>query len=129
MVETADEVWQLIGELAIAQKETKQLIREVARENRERGQQVDERIVQANQQLNEQINRVDQQIGQVNKRISDLGGAWVQFVEDLVAPACERIFLDRGIPVERVSQRVRQRRNGETMEIDVKLGKGHRSNL
>ena len=83
MANTADEVWQLLGELAEAQK------------------------------------RTDAQIKQVNKRISDIGGAWGRFVEDLVAPACERIFLERGIPVQQVSQRVKRWHEGNTMEIDV----------
>lgn len=108
MANTADEVWQLLGELAESQRTTERVLREterfiqaVAQENRDRGQQVNE------------------QIQQVNKRISDLGGAWGRFVEDLVAPACERLFVERGIPVQQVSQRVRRRLNGETMEIDV----------
>lgn len=70
-------------------------------------------------ELTEAQKRTDAQIKQVNKRISDLGGAWGRFVEDLVAPACERIFLERGIPVQQVSQRVRRRHGSETMEIDV----------
>jgi hypothetical protein len=37
----------------------------------------------------------------------------------MVAPACETIFLKRGIPVHQVSQRVKKRLNGQTLEIDV----------
>lgn len=37
----------------------------------------------------------------------------------MVAPACETIFLSRGIDVHQVSQRVRKRINGDTLEIDV----------
>jgi len=63
---------------------------------------------------------------QVSKQIGELGGAWGRFVEDLVAPACERIFLDRGIPVDQVSQRVKRRRQGDTLEIDVLVvNQGH----
>nr|WP_238718259.1 hypothetical protein [Petrachloros mirabilis] len=40
-------------------------------------------------------------------------------MEDLVAPACERLFVARGIPVDQVSQRVKRRRQGGTLEIDV----------
>jgi hypothetical protein len=40
-------------------------------------------------------------------------------VENMVAPACETIFLKRGIPVHQVSQRVKKRLNGQTLEIDV----------
>jgi hypothetical protein len=63
---------------------------------------------------------------QVSKQIGELGGAWGRFVEDLVAPACERIFLERGIPVDQVSQRVKRRRQGDTLEIDVLVvNQGH----
>ena len=36
-----------------------------------------------------------------------------------MAPACEGLFLKRGILVERVSQRVKRYQQGETLEIDV----------
>jgi hypothetical protein len=40
-------------------------------------------------------------------------------MENMVAPACETLFLDRGIPVYQVSQRVKKRLNGDTLEIDI----------
>jgi hypothetical protein len=51
--------------------------------------------------------------------VSNLGGQWGPFVENQVAPACERVFGERGIPVQMVSQRVKKRRGGDTLEIDV----------
>ena len=51
--------------------------------------------------------------------VSDLGGQWGLFMENQVAPACERVFGERGIPVQMVSQRVKKRRGGDTLEIDV----------
>ena len=70
--------------------------------------------------------KVDEQISRVDKQISDLGGAWGRFAEDLVAPACERLFLNRGIPVDQVSQRVKRRRDGQTIEIDILVvNQGH----
>jgi hypothetical protein len=56
---------------------------------------------------------------QLSQQLRELGGKWGLFVENLVAPACETIFLVRGIPVHQVSQRVRKRLNGNTLEIDV----------
>ena len=55
----------------------------------------------------------------MNKQIGDLGGKWGRFVENMVAPACESIFLKRGIPVHQVSQRIKKRLDGQTLEIDV----------
>ncbi|MBU6229660.1 MAG: DUF3782 domain-containing protein [Cyanobacteria bacterium REEB459] len=69
---------------------------------------------------NRRINR------QVSKQISELGGAWGRFVEDLVAPACERLFLERGIPVDQVSQRTKRHHAGDTLEVDVLVvNRGH----
>ena len=55
----------------------------------------------------------------MNKQLGDLGGKWGRFVENMVAPACETLFLKRGIPVHQVSQRTKKRLNGQTLEIDI----------
>lgn len=162
MATTADEVWRLLGELAIAQQETerrfqdadhqfqemRQFLREQSQEAERRSQaaerrfqaaehrfQETERLMREQSQeterlMREQSQETDRKIQktmeenrrinrQLNQQIGNLGGKWGLFVENLVAPACETIFLDWGIPVHRVSQRVRQRRNGDAMEIDV----------
>jgi len=94
MATTAEDIWQLLAELTAAQKETERLLKE-------QGQETDRRI------------------REVNKQIRDLGGKWGRFVENMVAPACETIFLKRGISVHQVSQRVKKRLEGQTLEIDV----------
>ena len=94
---TADDVWQLLAELATKQAELTTKQAELA----------------ASQQ------KTDRQISEVNKQIGALGGKWGRFVENMVAPACETLFIKRGIPVHQVSQRVKKRLNGETLEIDV----------
>lgn len=87
---TLDDVWALFREVAEAQKETDRKFQET-----------------------------DRAIKDVNKRIGELGGQWGLFVENLVAPACERLFTERGIPVHMVSRRVMKRMGGDTLEIDV----------
>ena len=94
MTTTADDVWRLLAELTTAQKETERLLKEQSQET-------------------------DRRIREVNKQIGDLGGKWGRFVENMVAPACETLFLKRGIPVHQVSQRMKKRLNGQTLEIDV----------
>ncbi|GBF81694.1 DUF3782 domain-containing protein [Aphanothece sacrum] len=101
MTTTADDVWRLLAELTTAQKETERLLQQQSQETDRRFQETDRRI------------------REVSKEIGNLGGKWGRFVENMVAPACETIFLKRGIPVHQVSQRVRKRLNGETLEIDV----------
>jgi hypothetical protein len=111
MTTTADDVWQLLAELTTAQKET------------ERRQQETERLIQelttAQKETNRQSQETDRKIREVNKQIGDLGGKWGRFVENMVAPACETLFMQREIPVHQVSQRVKKRLNGQTLEIDI----------
>jgi hypothetical protein len=108
MTTTADDVWRLLAELTAAQKETERLLKEQSEEANQRRKEADERAKET-----------DRQIREVNKKIGDLGGKWGLFVENMVAPACETIFLKRGIPVHQVSQRVKKRLNGQTLEVDV----------
>jgi len=126
MATTADDVWRILGELATAQKETERRFQETERrfQETERRFQETERLLRSQSQATErkfqdtaeENRRINRQLSQ---QIGNLGGKWGLFVENWVAPACETIFLDRGIPVHRVSQRVRQRQNGDSLEIDV----------
>jgi hypothetical protein len=130
MATTADEVWRILGELAEAQKETERVIKEQAQETERRFQETDRQIQETDRQIQATIQeneRVNQRLSQqLNKQMAELGGAWGRFVENLVAPACEQLFVGRGIPVDQVSQRVRRRRHGETLEIDVLVvNQGH----
>jgi hypothetical protein len=119
MTTTADDVWRLLAELTAAQKETERLLKEQAQEADQRRKEADQRFKETERLLKEQGQETDRQIREVNKKIGDLGGKWGRFVENMVAPACETIFLKRGIPVHQVSQRVKKRLNGQTLEIDV----------
>ena len=112
MTTTADDVWRLLAELTNAQKETNRRFQETERLLKEQSQETD-------RLLREQSQETDRRIREVNKQIGDLGGKWGRFVENMVAPACETIFLKGGIPVHQVSQRVKKRLNGQTLEIDV----------
>jgi len=60
-----------------------------------------------------------QEIKEIGKRVDGLSSKWGRFVEGLLVPAVERLFKERGISVEKVSQRVKINKNGDTMEIDV----------
>jgi hypothetical protein len=112
MTTTADDVWRLLAELTTAQKETERRFQETERLLKEQSQETD-------RLLREQSQETDRRIREVNKQIGDLGGKWGRFVENMVAPACETLFLKRGIPVHQVSQRMKKRLNGQTIEIDV----------
>jgi hypothetical protein len=76
-------------------------------------------LTTAQKETNRQTQETDRKIREVNKQIGDLGGKWGRFVENMVAPACETLFMQREIPVHQVSQRVKKRLNGQTLEIDI----------
>jgi hypothetical protein len=115
MTTTADDVWQLLAELVTAQKETERKFQETDR----RFQETDRILKEQSQETDRRFQETDRQITRLSKEIGNLGGKWGRFVENMVAPACETLFLNRGIPVHQVSQRVKKRLDGKTLEIDV----------
>ncbi|MFM6789331.1 MAG: DUF3782 domain-containing protein, partial [Microcystis panniformis] len=98
MTTTADDVWRLLAELVEAQKETERCF-----------QETEQRFQETERILKEQSLKTDRQITRLSQEIGNLGGKWGRFVENMVAPACETLFLNRDIPVHQVSQRVRKR--------------------
>ena len=107
-------------------KETERLLKEQGQETDRRIREVSQEIQavslevrQLGEQVNKEISRVNKEISQVNKQIGDLGGKWGRFVENMVAPACETLFLKKGIPVHQVAQRLKRHLAEKTLEIDV----------
>ncbi|ELP54548.1 hypothetical protein O53_3370 [Microcystis aeruginosa TAIHU98] len=130
MTTTADDVWKLLAELAEAQKETERCFQETERrfqetervlkeQSLETERILKEQSLETERILKEQSLKTDRQITRLSQEIGNLGGKWGRFVENMVAPACETLFLNRQIPVHQVSQRVRKRLDGKTLEIDV----------
>ncbi|MBF2057846.1 MAG: DUF3782 domain-containing protein [Cyanobacterium sp. T60_A2020_053] len=70
-------------------------------------------------ELTQAQKETDRQITRLSKEIGNLGGKWGRFVENMIAPSCETLFVSRGIPVHQVSQRVKKRLGGDILEIDV----------
>jgi hypothetical protein len=107
-------------------KETERLLKEQGLETDRRIREVSQEIQAVNlevrqlgEQVNKEISRVNKEISQVNKQIGDLGGKWGRFVENMVAPACETLFLKKGIPVHQVAQRLKRHSAEKTLEIDI----------
>jgi hypothetical protein len=130
MTTTADDVWKLLAELVEAQKETERYFQETERrfqetervlkeQSLETERILKEQSLETERILKEQSLKTDRQITRLSQEIGNLGGKWGRFVENMVAPACETLFLNRQIPVHQVSQRVRKRLDGKTLEIDV----------
>ncbi|MBF8274848.1 MAG: hypothetical protein HW380_3953 [Magnetococcales bacterium] len=114
---TFDDVWKMFQEMV--------------RENRERSAETDRKFQETNrkvQETNQQIKEVsaqmretDRKVKEVSQQVGNLGSRWGEFVEGIVAPACETLFAERGIPVHRVSHRVKARSldDSRRMEIDL----------
>jgi hypothetical protein len=119
---TLEDVWRLFQETDRQIQETGQRLKETDLLIKQQAQAAERRSEEAERRSQ----ATDRQLKELGKQIGRLGGAWGRFVEDLVAPACEGLFLKRGIPVERVSQRVKRYHQGETLEIDVLVvNQGH----
>lgn len=67
-----------------------------------------------------QFKETDRRMRETDRKLDRLGGRLGEFVEGLIAPACETLFAQRGIPVHKVSRRVEAKLNdGRQMEIDL----------
>lgn len=90
-------------------REERKLREEMVREDRERWAALDR-----------QFQETDRTVQAVSTQIGRLGGRWGEFVEGLVAPACNTLFAQRGIPVHKTSRNIKAKLpGGRHMEIDV----------
>lgn len=70
-------------------------------------------------ETDKKLDRLEAQVDRTSRSVDAITDRWGRFVENMVAPAAQRLFAERGIPVHMVSPRVRGRRNGDSMEIDL----------
>jgi len=122
---TFDDVWKLF-------QETDRILREQSAETEKKFREQNAKTEKTFRELRteterefQETNRVLQEtkrvVKDVSRQIGDLGGKWGLFVENMVAPGCETLFVERGIPVHQVHQHVRVKRDDGkmAMEIDV----------
>ena len=115
MTNTPQEVWQLLGELAQAQRELTEAQKETDRRFQEtdrRFQETDRRFRETERLLKEQSQRLNQELGQLGNRLGE-------FVEYQVRPAAVRLFRERGIDVHEISTDLSVQKGGEGLEIDL----------
>jgi len=63
--------------------------------------------------------KLEKTVERTSKAVDALTTRWGRFVEELVEPAVLRLFQARGIDVKEVHPRVRTKRQGVAMEIDI----------
>ena len=110
MATTSEDVWQLLAELATAQKETDLLLKEVSQQQKATAQQQKENA--------EQQKATDRQLKELGKQIGGLGAKFGSFTEGLALPSMETI-LGQQFGMEVISPSVRVSKGGQHMEIDV----------
>ena len=100
MTTTADDVWRLLAELTMAQKETDRQLKEQQQESKRREKEM------------------DKQLKELGKQIGGLGSKFGSFTEGLALPSMETILRQR-FGMEVVSPSVRASKEGQHLEIDV----------
>ena len=143
MATTADEVWQLLGELVQAQKqqreESERMRQEAERRSREidrqfqeqqeeakrRSQELDRRFQEQqeeaqrrSQELDRRFQKTDRQIQELGKQIGDLGQKFGSFTEGLALPSMETILFEK-FGMEVVTPSARVSKQGKHIELDV----------
>jgi hypothetical protein len=119
MANTAEEVWQLLGELIAAQKETERIIKEQSLEAEQRLKETDHRMQETERIIKEQSQETDRRIKQVSKEIGKLGNRLGEFVEWQVRPSAVGLFQERGIYVHELQSDVAVKREDGGLEIDL----------
>jgi hypothetical protein len=71
----------------------------------------------------DRFQETDRGLKQLKEEVSGLTKSLGLFAESMVHPSAVRLFSERGIPLSGVTTRLKERRNGEMMEVDV-LGMG-----
>ena len=112
MANTAEEVWQLLGELVEAQKQTRLMLEQQAQQAEKDRQEAKQRFAETERLLKEQSRKTDEQIGKLGNRLGE-------FVEWQIRPAAVRLFKERGIEVHEFYPEISIERGDEGLEIDL----------
>lgn len=133
---TFDDVWGMFLE---TQRQFQEMVREdrerraeMVREDRERRAETDRKFREMREETDRQIKEVsnqmresnaaaDKKIKEVSQQVGNLGSRWGEFVEGIVSPACETLFAERGIPIHRVSPRVKATSLDGTRRMEIDL--------
>ena len=76
------------------------------------------------QDTDKKFQDTDKKLQETDNRVNALTGKWSRFVEGLIAPVAEKLFKERGIEVDRIYQRVKAHKNGNSIEIDILVVNG-----
>jgi hypothetical protein len=94
------------------QKKTEKMLSEMFKDVAARFKETDTKFKETDRMLSEKFKETQKMVGRVTN-------SWGEFVEGIVIPSVIQMFNERNIEIERVSQRVKSRKSGNTMEIDI----------
>ncbi len=118
---TDEELKELVASLAESQRETDLRLRKSGEETDRRLRETDQQLRETDQQLREtdqQLRETDRQIKELGRQIGGLGDKFGSFTEGLALPSMTKILSQR-FGMDFIAPRVRMRRNGHSMELDV----------
>ena len=130
---TAEDVWQLLAEIAEAQKENDRQLKESREEAdrklkesreefdrklKESREEHDRKLKESREEHDRMLRELGQQVKELGGQIGGLGRKFGSFTEGLALPSMDRILRQR-FDMETVTPRVRVRKGGEEIEIDV----------
>jgi len=116
---TIEDIYKLFersqAELAASRAEFERAMRESREEYDRRIAKLEQTVAEATQSARE----ANKAAKEANKAVSALTTRWGRFVEELVEPAVIDLFQQRGIDVKEIHPRMRTRKQGFAMEIDI----------
>jgi hypothetical protein len=123
---TIEDIYKLFersqAELAASRAEFERAMQESRAEYDRRAAEADARIAKLEQAVAEatqSAREANKAAKEANKAVSALTTRWGRFVEELVEPAVIDLFQQRGIDVKEIHPRMRTRKQGFAMEIDI----------
>ena len=116
---TFDDVWRILQENALQQKESERRFERMAQENEIRRQENDRRFQETQRAIQKSSDETDRKIKEVSLIVGRLGNRLGEFIEEAVRPAAVRLFRERGIEVHEVHQNVSSQRGEEGIEVDL----------
>ncbi len=125
---TDQELKDLVASLAIAQQETGLHIAELRQAQQETGlhiaelrqaqQETDRQLKETDRQLKETDRQLRQQLKELGKQIGGLGEKFGGFTEGMAFPSMSKILTEQ-LGMEVITPRVKVKKGGETLELDV----------
>jgi len=106
--------YRLAGEIKMTQKQLEQSITEIWALFRETDRRLDQRF----KETDERFKETDKQLKELGKQIGGLGNKFGGFTEGMAFPSMQKILTEK-FKMEFVGPRIRVRKNGETIELDV----------